>query len=605
MSQDFEPTSGQVAEAGMDALNTVPNARIRARETVNYGRLKTRLWWLTALCGLLAIVLVLSGFRSQGLQIRIQFQDGHGLKVGDTLRYRGIDVGDVRSIQISDDLAAVEVGVLLSPGNEKLAVAGSQFWIERARLRLGQVSGLDTVLGAKYIGVIPGPQSGKRSLKFIGLESPLNMTSGDSAEIQIEFPAGEGLGVGDPVQFRGTSVGEVTDVALTDNADAVLVHVRLVGAARKLARAGTQFWIERPRLDLTEIRGLETLLGGRYIAMQPTLDKSDPQFRFVGLAEPPPLPRRDGSLEIELDAANRMGLVRGAPIAYRGLEVGRVSNVGLSHDGATAKVAVIIDAEYADLVRENSKWWAMGGLKIDADLRGVHIAVESLSAWVRGGIAFATPEYPGKRVVTGHRFVLEPQPMPEWLDWQPRIAVGHASALGIEMPRPLRVVASWQSSFLGLSRRRTSQCWGIALSDGSLYVPADFLKRAADLDTPVNVEIAGKSFALVPEMVKFRGATASLPVPKLVEVSNWETKRIGTWDGKSILLVINPELSEPLALDATRVSLDPELGLEIAEGVPIASSLEGSPVLVAESAELLGLLVQRENKWFVGKLSVD
>ena len=605
MSQDFDAAGGRTSETEDETPAAVPNATIRARQTVSYGRLKTRLWWLTALCGLLAIVLVISGFRSQGTQILIRFQDGHGLKAGDTLRYRGIDVGNVRSIRISEDLAAVEVGVLLTPGNEVLAVDGSQFWIERARLRLGQVSGLDTVLGAKYIGVIPGPQTGKRTSEFVGLESPLTMTSGDSSEIQIEFPAGEGIGVGDPVQFRGTAVGEVTEVALTETADAVLVHVRLVGAARKLARAGTQFWIERPRLDLTEVRGLETLLGGRYIAMQPTLDKSDPQSRFVGLAEPPPLSRRDGSLEIELDAANRMGLVRGAPITYRGLEVGRVSNVGLSHDGATAKVAVIIDAEYADLVRDNSKWWAMGGLKIDADLRGVHIAVESFSAWVRGGIAFATPEYPGNRVVTGHRFVLEPQPLTEWLDWQPRIAVGHVPALGGEMPRPLRVVASWQSSFLGLTRRRTSQCWGIALSDNSLYVPAEFLASALELDTPVNIEIAGKSFALVPEMVKFRGATASLPIPKLVEVATWEAQRVGAWDAKSILFVINPELSEPLALDATRVSLVPKLGLEIAEGVPIANSLEGSPVLVAESAKLLGLLVKRENKWFVGNISAE
>ena len=242
--------------------------------------------------------------------------------------------------------------MLLQPGNEKLAVEGSQFWVERARLRLGHVSGLDTVLGAKHIGVLPGDPAGKSASEFVGIETPLSITRGDSTEIRIQFPAGEGLEVGDTVRYRGISVGEVTYVELSEPIDSVQVGVRLVGAARSLARQGTQFWIERPRLDLTEIRGLDTLIGGRYIAIQPTTDESSMQTEFVGLAEPPPLPRRDGSLELELDAASRLGLVRGAPITYRGLEVGRVSNVGLAHDGATVKVNVVVDAEYADLGAE-------------------------------------------------------------------------------------------------------------------------------------------------------------------------------------------------------------------------------------------------------------
>ena len=409
-----------VQNSGRSFQDSVPRARVRSREQVMAGKLQTRLWWLTGICAVLALGLVLSSFRSQGTQITVHFEDGHGLKAGDTLRYRGIDVGAVRSVKIQDDLSGVSVGVLLSPGNEKIAVEGSQFWIERPRLKLGQVSGLETIVGAKYLGVVPGTPNGLFVSEFEGLESPLSITRGDSKEIRIQFPAGEGLGVGDTVQYRGMAVGEVTYVELAGDVHSVWVGVRLVGAAKSLAREGTQFWIERPRIDLTEVRGLETLVGGRYIAIQPTAEESEPRFEFVGLAEPPPLPRRDGSLEIELDAPRSLGLVRGAPITYRGLEVGRVANVGLSDDGATVKVNCVVDAEYADLVRENSKWWAIGGIKIDANLRGVHIAVDSLAAWVRGGVAFSTPETPGKRVVTGHRYVLEAEPLPEWLEWQPR-----------------------------------------------------------------------------------------------------------------------------------------------------------------------------------------
>lgn len=584
----------------------IPKAVVRSNEQVTSGRMKTRLWWLTGICAVLAAALVVSSFQSQGTLISIGFEDGYGLKAGDTLRYRGIDIGAVQSVKIAPDLQRVSAEVLLAPGNEKVAVEGSQFWIERPRLRLGQVAGLETVLGAKYVGVIPGDPEGPSQTDFDGLETPLTITSGDSLDVRIRFPAGEGLAVGDSVQYRGISVGEVTHVELSESIDIVNVEVRLVGAARTLARKGTQFWIERPRLDLTEVRGLETLLGGRYIAIQPMNDTSDPldkadlQTEFVGLPAPPPLPRRDGSLEVELDSASRLGVVRGAPITYRGLEVGRVSGVSLSSDGATVKIRVVIEPEYAELVRDNSKWWAIGGIKVDANLRGVHVAVESLSAWVRGGIAFATPESPGSHVVTGHRFVLEAEPQEEWESWQPRIAMDKAKS-GQVLPEPVRVVASWKGSILGLYRRTTEVCWGVVLENGYVRVPTAFVEKAKEAGEGVMIEVAGKSLAFLPESVVSDGATAQTVLPPGAEVSLWPSARRGTWDGKALMLIVNPELTEPVPLDATRVARNGR-GLDIAPGVPISPSLEGSPVVAADTGMLIGMLIRDEDNWFVAKM---
>ncbi|MEZ6078194.1 MAG: hypothetical protein R3C56_21715 [Pirellulaceae bacterium] len=123
-------------------------------------------------------------------------------------------------------------------------------------------------------------------------------------------------------------------------------------------------------------------------------------------------------LEIELDASRRLGIVQCRPGDLPWLEVGRVSQVGLASDGASVKTSITIEPEYAELVRDNSKW--RGQVAFEAGLRGVQVSVESLSAWIRGGIAFATPPTPGEHVVTGHRFMLEAEPQPEWLQWQPR-----------------------------------------------------------------------------------------------------------------------------------------------------------------------------------------
>lgn len=592
-------------------MDPIPQAIVNSVKQVRTDRLRTRLWWLTGLCLLLAIGLIVSSFRSQGQLIHVHFLDGYGLKPGDTLRYRGIDVGAVTKATIAPDLAGVNVTLQLTPGNERLAVEGSQFWIARARLRLGQVSGLDTVLGAKYVGVAPGAPDAPLRDEFIGLETPLIITDGDSQEILIHFPAGEGLEVGDPVRYLGIAVGEVVNVELDQELAGVNVAVRLLGTARQLARTGTQFWIERPRLDVTEIRGLETLVGGRYIAMQPAADDNPVGTDFIGLAQAPPLPRRDGSLEIELDAASRLGLVRGAPVSYRGLEVGRVAHVALASDGASVKVGVIIDTQYAELVRTNSKWWALGGIELDAGLGGIQVSIESLSAWLRGGIAFATPPNPAEQVVTGHRFVLEAEPQSEWLQWQPRIAVGSGQpgAAGADLPRPVRVVASWQASWLGLYRRRTLQTWGVVLDDHSLRVPTEFIRQAIEASEQVSLEIAGRSLPLstisaLASQLASQHPLIAVPLPRELQLPTWPATDVTReWTSQSVLQVINPELGEPLPIDGTRIATVAAGRLQIAPGVALATPLSGSPVVCAENGQLLGLLIRSDDRWTIGLIS--
>ncbi|MBX3420002.1 MAG: MCE family protein [Pirellulaceae bacterium] len=582
-----------------------PTATIQNRQVRTGWRLRTRLWWLTALCAALAIGLWASAYRARGTTIQVTFKDGYGLKPGDGVRYRGIEVGRVTGVVLSDDRKSVDVEILLDNRNQSLAVEGSRFWIQRARLSLGQITGLDTVLGAKYVGLLPGDSDNPRS-RFEGLETPLAMTDGESAELLIQFAGGEGLEVGQAVRFRGIKVGEVTFVQLRSDLQSIEVSVRLVGSASQLARVGTQFWIERPRLELTEIRGLDTLIAGSYVAMEPGTANAAPSVEFVGLTEPPPLAVRPGSLEIELDAGQRMGIVRGAPITYRGLEVGRVSQVGLARDAASVKISAVIDAQYAELVREDSKWWVVGGIQFSAGLSGISVSVDSLSAWIRGGIAFATPPAPGKQVVTGHRFTLEPQAQSQWQSWQPRIAIGadNQTLDGLALPAPVRVVASWKSSVLGITRRNSDQCWGLVLDDGKLLIPNNLLSTSRRDGRVVTIEVAGTSFPLDEQIpIELGGELAKLTCPAELSVERWPTNRVSShWNRDNVLLVVNPELSEPLAIDNTRLALHASGGLSIAPGVSIAKQLLGSPVIDASTGMVFGLLVLSENGWIVGAL---
>jgi hypothetical protein len=400
--------------------------------------------------------------------------------------------------------------------------------------------------------------------------------------------------------FRGLKVGEVLSVDLAEDQSSIHVQVRLVGSARSMARSGSQFWIERPRLDLTEVRGLDTLLAGHYIAFQPGPVNFELARQFEGLADPPPMPREDGALEVQLDANERLGVMRGTPILYRGVEIGRVAHVALAKDSATVKITAIVDADFAELVRDNSRWWIVRGVQLKAGLGGLQLSMDSLSSLLRGGIGLATPPSPGKPVVTGHSFPLHAEPDSQWLEWQPRLAASSIPKgdAALPLPVPVRVVASWQSKLFGFDRRKSVQCWGLLLDDGTLAVPRGFVGRA-DLESgPVTLETLGQSWPLAQADMTALSGIDLLKLPEGLDTSAWTAWPVRQLEANCVGLVrvVNPELREPVAIDSTRLEQTAE-GFRIHSSVSLASELEGSPVVLASSGKVFGLLTRARSGW--------
>jgi paraquat-inducible protein B len=111
---------------------------------------------------------------------------------------------------------------------------------------------------------------------------------------------------------------------------------------------------------------------------------------------------------------------RGSVVLFRGLPVGEVLETRLGKAGDRVLVKIHVDAPYRHLVRDNSRFWIAGGLGLDFSLFGSStLKATSLESLVRGAVAFATPDSPGKAVREGHRFALADKPSDAWLKWQP------------------------------------------------------------------------------------------------------------------------------------------------------------------------------------------
>ncbi len=217
------------------------------------------------------------------------------------------------------------------------------------------------------------------------------------------------------LKYRGANIGEVRSVELTRDHELVKVTARLDGSAAKLAQQGAIFWIVRPEVSVGEISGLNTIVSGEYIGVQP--GKGEATNTFMGADKEPITPEPD-SLHIVLQAPNLSSLQELSPIFYRGIQVGETLYFQLGEDSRKVIIHARIRKEFAPLVRSDTKFWNAGGIDFRLGLfKGVQISAESPKTLFSGGIEFATPPEYQAQATNGAVFVLNEKAEDKWKTW--------------------------------------------------------------------------------------------------------------------------------------------------------------------------------------------
>ena len=109
-----------------------------------------------------------------GQQISIRVADGDGLQPGTLVRYKGLEVGKVENLSLTDDLQAVILNVRITQAAEQIAREGSRFWVVKPELSLTRAANLGTLVSGQYLEVQPAGQRGARRTEFVALASAPN-----------------------------------------------------------------------------------------------------------------------------------------------------------------------------------------------------------------------------------------------------------------------------------------------------------------------------------------------------------------------------------------------------------------------------------------------
>ena len=211
--------------------------------------------------------------------------------------------------------------------------------------------------------------------------------------ITIEFSSAGGIEPGKTaVRYKDVTIGQVTAMVLSPDYSRVIVTVKMTKDAAGLMVEDARFWVVSPRISLSGVSGLSTLLSGNYIGFE--RGQSNTQRRsYTGLDTAPVITSDVPGREFLLKADDLGSLGIDSPLYFRRLEVGRVIGYDLAPDGSRMNIKVFVDAPYDRFVNPQTRFWNASGIDLSMSANGIDVQTESLVSLLIGGIAFDTPSY--------------------------------------------------------------------------------------------------------------------------------------------------------------------------------------------------------------------
>lgn len=209
--------------------------------------------------------------------------------------------------------------------------------------------------------------------------------------IEITFVSGEGIEAGKTkIKRKNVEIGEVKSLALSEDAQSVILTVRMNKESASLLREDTKFWVVRPRIGPGGVSGLNTLLSGAYIAMSLGVSE-EPERSFVGWERPPVTPIGTPGLHVTLDSDGNRALNVGDPILFHGQQVGTIEYVHFNTEERRTYYNAFIEAPHDRLITSNTRFWFVNGLNVSLSADGVRFEMATLETFVAGGVAFDVP----------------------------------------------------------------------------------------------------------------------------------------------------------------------------------------------------------------------
>ena len=299
--------------------------------------------WLIPLIALIAGGwLLMQNIRNTGPEITLLMESADGIEVNNTvIKVLSVDVGRVTAIRLRDDRKGVEVSARLSADARDLMRKDTQFWVVKPRIDQSGVTGLNTLVSGSYIAFTPG-SSEESEDTFTVLDMPPIAAIGQSGlRLNLRGKNSKMLGVGSPVLYESFTVGQVESARFNPKNETVEYTVFIQSPNDKLVGEHSLFWLESGISIETTGSGIQldsaplpALLSGAIAFGTPSggdkgqaAANEDTFELYNNRSEIDNLPGARALYYVAFFKNSVRGLGVGAPVEYKGINIGAVAEV--------------------------------------------------------------------------------------------------------------------------------------------------------------------------------------------------------------------------------------------------------------------------------------
>lgn len=334
----------------------IPQAQIKL------GRSFSAIWVVPLLTLIMGGWLVYAALSEKGPTITIAFENANGLVAGKTLiKFKDVEVGKITQIELNQDLSGIIATAEMNKDATPYMTENTHFWVVRARVAAGGVSGIGTLLSGAYIGCNPSAE-GQEKRHFIGLNKPPVLTTGRPGRLFTLTAKNLGsLDLGSPVYYRGIKVGQVAEYNFDDQGETLLIKVFIYAPHDKKVYQNTRFWnssgidfsVDAAGVKMKTQSLVSILLGGVAFDLEPYASpqaQADENTAFILYPDQSSRSTDIYSLRhyyrMYFDQSVR-GLFPGAAVEIKGIRIGEVVKVALQFDPEQLdfKVPVLVALE--------------------------------------------------------------------------------------------------------------------------------------------------------------------------------------------------------------------------------------------------------------------
>ena len=303
----------------------------------------TSVVWLIPLIALFAGGwLLMQNIRNTGPEITLLMDSADGIEVNNTvIKVLSVDVGRVTRIKLRADQKGVAVTARLSADAKDLMRKDTQFWVVKPRIDQSGVTGLNTLVSGAYIAFTPG-KSTENQDTFTVLDMPPIAAIGQSGlRLKLSGKNNKMLSVGSPILYENFTVGQIESALFNPKNETVDYTIFIQSPNDKLVGQNSQFWLETGISINTTGSGihfdsapLPALLSGAISFAPPTggdkgaaVANEDTFELYNNRNEIDNLPGQRALYYVAFFKSSVRGLAQGAPVEYKGINVGTVADV--------------------------------------------------------------------------------------------------------------------------------------------------------------------------------------------------------------------------------------------------------------------------------------